>query len=449
MDTKITQVSPVEYQLEITATADDLAPEFNKALKQQQARTTLKGFRPGKVPLPLVKKLVGRELAYSLADQAVQRAYEEEVMQPGEHQVLGQPTITELDYEPDGDLRAVVTFGVRPQFELADLSEATVPVLTHTVSDDELEEAIQNFLTEQADLVPVEDEAAGPKDYVVFDVQELDAETRTPVIGKRDEDQALFLDDERLEDDPMMAALRDALVGARPGDTVRFHFEHDAAHGEHTHAHTHYFLADVKEVKRRDLPELDDAFVEEATGGRITTVEAFRTDFRRQLDGMWERRRRELREAELMQAVREHNPIPVPPSAVEIVLDSFVEDVKRRNEGELPPNFREDVFREVNRVEAEQQARWVLLHDRIVEDAGLAVTDDDFAAFFEQEAKGDDDVSAEQLQQLYRQIPQLMDQLRQRLLSQKVFDWLAGQVTLEERDWETYRAELEARQQEA
>ena len=61
--TTIKQVGPVEYELDITATAEDLAPKFKKALREQRARTHLKGFRPGKVPLSIVKKMYGKDLA--------------------------------------------------------------------------------------------------------------------------------------------------------------------------------------------------------------------------------------------------------------------------------------------------------------------------------------------------------------------------------------------------
>ena len=51
MQTSIQQVSPAEYELEIKATAADLAPELDKALRSQRSRTEMKGFRPGKVPV--------------------------------------------------------------------------------------------------------------------------------------------------------------------------------------------------------------------------------------------------------------------------------------------------------------------------------------------------------------------------------------------------------------
>ena len=126
MRTSIQKISDVEYDLEIKATAEDLAGDLTKAIRQQRGQTTLKGFRPGHVPLSVVKRIYGKSLAYGIAEQHVQNAYEVEIMGDDTYKVLGQPTITDLTYEYDGDLRTVVRFGVRPEFELAVLSKATV-----------------------------------------------------------------------------------------------------------------------------------------------------------------------------------------------------------------------------------------------------------------------------------------------------------------------------------
>lgn len=443
MDTKITQLNPVEYELEITAPAEDLAPEFNKALKEQQSRTTMKGFRPGKVPLGLVKKMYGKAIAYTLADQRVQEAYTSAVLEAGEHDVLGQPIITALDYEPDGDLRAVIKFGVRPDVELQDLSGESISRLVHEVTDEEIDKEIDQLRRDRADLMPIEEEPAAENDLVVFDLQEIDPATQTPIIGKRDENQSLFLDDERIEENALLKALREALVGKRVGETVRFQFEHDKEHAGHAGAHAHHFMADIKEVKRRDLPDLDDEFVEEVTNGDFDTVDAFRGEIRRQLEGMWTRRSRELLEGRIVERMLALHDVQVPESVVNVYLDSFIEDVKQRNEGEWPDSISEADFRASNREEAERQARWMLLRDRIIEEESLEVADADYDAFFEEEAGTDGRITAAQMKGFYRQMPRLMNQLEQRLLSRKVYDVLIDRFDVVDKDMDAMEKEME------
>ena len=446
MQTTITQVGPVEYELDIKATAEDLAPEFNKALKSQRTRTHLKGFRPGKVPLSIVKKMYGEAIAFGIADKSVQEMYEDLVLDSDEHDVLGQPKITELEYEMDGDLHAVIQFGVRPEIELQDLTGETVDTLVHEVTDEDVDEEIERALEQRADLVPVEDEPIEEADLVVYDLQEVDAATRTPLIGKRDEDQQLYLDDPTVDDNPLLSALREALVGARPGSAVHFHFEHDKAHDGLVESieHAHHFEATIKEVKRPETPELDDDFVQEITNDRLDDVEAFRAEVRQQIEDSWEQRAREFLESNIVERMLALHPVPVPESVIELYVDSYLEDIKQRNQGELPDNFPVEAFREANHDEAEKQARWMLIRDAFINAEGLDVSDEDIDAFFEKEAERDENFTPEKLRQFYESM-RLMDSLEQRLINQNMFDLLAGRFEVVEKDLETVEREAEER----
>lgn len=438
MQTQIKQVSPVEYELEIHATAADLEPELQKALRTQQGRTQLKGFRPGKVPLTLVKKMYGRALAYELADRTVQQTYESEVLESGAYQVLGQPKLTRLDYDVDSDLNAVIRFGTRPEVTFEDLSGETLPKLVHPVTDEEVDKALERLRRENADLASIEDEPIGPEDHVIVDLQQIDDETGTPIIGSREEGTAFFLDDERLQDQ-----LRDAIVGKKAGDTFRVELPH--GHGDHVH--THRYEVTIKEAKRRELADLDDEFAKEATNNRLETLDALRQELKDQLQRQWENESRELLEGMMIQRLLERHPVPVPESIIETFLDQFVEDVKQRNEGKLPAGFNEEAFRTANREEAERQARWMILRDALIEQENLSVSDEELDAFFEEAAGESPGIPAEMLRQYYQQM-NLLERVRQRKLSDKVYDVLQSRFNIVEKDREAYEQDLQERANE-
>src|SRR5690554_4356009 len=156
MEATVTRTSDVEFELEIRATADELKPEIDKHLRAQRAQAQMKGFRPGKVPMSLVKKLYGEAIALGVVEDYVQKAYNDRIVEGDEHEPIGRPLLTDIDYELDGDLRALVRFGVRPEFELADLSEIRIPRLKLEVTPDLVEEQIEEFRRSNADLVPVD-----------------------------------------------------------------------------------------------------------------------------------------------------------------------------------------------------------------------------------------------------------------------------------------------------
>ena len=436
MDTEIKQVSPVEYELEITATADELAPQVNTALKTQRSRTSMKGFRTGKVPLSMVKKMYGEALAYGIAEKSIQEKYELEVVEPKIHDVVGQPKLTKFDYKMDGDLKAVIRFGVKPEFELEDMSGIEVNKLVHEVTDEEVQSEIDRLRNAEADLIPTED-AATEDDFALVSIQRLDDETGEPIIGDKQEDIPVNLSDDRLK-----AELKAAIVGLKAGESRRVDMPHEGDHGDHGadhEPHSHAYTLEVKEVKKRDLPEIDEEFVKSVSKGEVETVDAFKDEIRKQLRNEWEKRSTELLEGSLMLKSIEAHSIEIPDSIVDIYLDSFVEDVKRRSEGKLPEGFNEDAFRFANRDEAARQARWMLIKEKIIDVNKLEVTDEEISAYFADNAS-DGSFSSEDLENYYRNVPGLMDGLKQQQLSKKVFEYLESKVMMTELDKDAYEA---------
>jgi trigger factor len=430
MQTSIKQVTPVEYDLEINAGPDDLAEDFQAELRNQRTRTNLKGFRRGKVPTSLVKKLYGKAIAYGLAERSIQQTYESEVMQPGEHKVLGQPKITTLEYEMDGDLHAVIRFGVRPEFEVVYPKRASVSKLLHEVADDEVDHDIESLRDSEADLVPVDDKV-GDDDFVLVDLQKLDPETGTPLIGQKREDVTFYLGDQRLREE-----FRKPLLGAAPGGTVRITIPDDEGGDPVAYELT------VKEIKRKDLPELDDEFVKTATKGQAETVDQLREQVTKRLQNSWDQQSKELLETKVVETIVEANQIDVPESVIEMYLDSFVEEVRKNSGDSLPEGFDEDAFRESRKDEAIYQARWMLIKDKIVGDEDLAVADEDREKFFEKSASGGE-ISTDLLRQYYESINGLIEQLDQRLMTEKVIDFLLSKFKVVEKDRKAFEKEIE------
>lgn len=452
MQTDIKQVSPVNYELVIEATAEDLEPDFNRALKKQRAETHLKGFRPGKVPVQLIKKRFGEAIAFGVAEQLVQDVYEDLVLEDPEYDVLGRPVITAFEYQMDGDLKATIAFGVRPKIEIADLSEVSVSKLQHTVTDEEIEEAIERLRIKEADLIPVEGEAVGEEDYVVFDVQEIDTATNTAIVGSREEDQTFFVDD-------LDEVWKSAFVGKNEGETFRVDLSHDGEHGEvearsslivapdapeQDHSHVHRFEVTLKEIKRRELPELDEDFIAEVTNDEHEDEAGLRAFLTAQIAEVWERESRSMLEDMITEKMIELHPTEVPNSVVETYLDYYLEDVKQRNEGDLPEDFDEAAFRAANRENAEGLARWMMIRDQLVSDHNLEVTEEDRDTHFEEFTK-DGNLDVGMIRQYYSSLPGMMDRLDEQLLSKKVFDLLLDQLNIVEKDDDAFGEEMDAR----
>lgn len=202
----------------------------------------------------------------------------------------------------------------------------------------------------------------------------------------------------------------------------------------------------MREVKRRELPELDEDFIKRVTEDRATDEAGLREDLRTQLEKSWEQYEKDFFNENIVDRMMDLHPVEVPESVVDVYLDSFVEDVKRRNKGKLPPGFQEEAFRRANYEEAEKQARWMLIRDKVIADENLEVTDEDVSDYFQKTSENEgENIAPDVLKQLYSSMPGLIDQLKQRMMSDKVFAALAGKFEVVDKDREEIEREIEER----
>ncbi len=441
MHAEIKQVGPADYELELTEQADALRPKMDAALKTYRSRVQMRGFRQGKAPAQMVRKLYGREIAAEIAEKEVQYAFEEEVLDNPAYDVIGRPALTALDYDGEGDLKATVRFGVRAAVELGDLSEITLSRLVHDVSDAEVDEELERLRQRAAATEPAENDPIGDDHAATLDLQQLDEATQTPLIGKKEEGVKVRMDDENLKEE-----LREALVGKKQGDV----FDVRLTHGDADHVHTHPYRVTVREVLSRQVPEATDEWAKTVSNGQMETLDALRADIRADLEKSWQQRQRDYAETQIIEKLTAAYPVPVAQSALELYLESFVERLRTRyaEEGrELPATFDLDGFRQAMRPEAERQARWMLIRDHLIEQEGVAVTDEDFDTYFATAAGSG--LDPQLLRRYYEGMKGMMDQLEQRLLSEKLFAALEGRFTYEDKTMEEVEAELEAQRSEA
>lgn len=446
--TDVRALNAVDHALDVFVPAAAIEPLVAEALKAQRAQMTLKGFRPGKVPLGVVRKMVGPQVAIEVAERVIGEAYAEAVGESDAYAVIGQPRLRELDFDPTtagADLRAVVMFGVRPEITLADLSGVPVTRLVRTFTDDDIEADLQR----RRDLAATEDDApAGTalsrEHTAVVDITPVDADGER--TGGTQRAARLVLANPELR--PEMLA---ALDGKTVGETVRVELPH--LHGDdegHDHDdHTDRYDVTVAEVKIRTVPALDPDFVREHTQGRTESVDDLRAEARAELERSWNARAKQVLEGKLVEAFVEahRDAFLVPETLVETALDSMLEEARQSFNGQLPPTFEVDAFREQGRERAEVQVRWLLAKDALIRDEGIEVTDEDFEAEFERLAGGAGE--AEMVRRYLKSQPEMMDQMADHLLNERVFAALGRRLRVVDKTREDLEADAAARREAA
>lgn len=454
MQTDVRALSEVDYALDVHVPADAFAARVLDAVKKQRASLNLKGFRPGKVPLALARKMLGAQLAVQVAEEVIGEAYREAVVEPGTLDVIGQPRLDSLDIDPQNDaadLRATVLFSVRPEITLADTSDVTVSRLVRTLSDEDIDADIQRRRDLAAHVVDADPDAAvSETDVAVLDVQPVNADGEP--IGPVQHGAEIVLANPDLRPE-----LKQALLGRTAGETVQVDFPNARPEAEDTaegdaegdgQDRTERYRVTITKVRHRVVPEADEDFVRQQTGGRSDKMEDLREQARAELDEAWNRRSRQALENRLADAfVRAHGDFPVPSVLVESILDQMVEELTEKGRGPLPEGFDLNAYRAERRAEAETQVRWLLLKDRLIREEGLEVTEADFDAEFARMAG--EDMAPQMVRSYFAQQPRLLEQLGERMLNTRVFDALERRFTVVDKTREDLEREAAERRAQA
>lgn len=447
MQTDVRALNEVDYVLDVTVPAEDLQPQITAALKRQRAQMNLKGFRPGKVPMNVVRKMVGPQVSVQVAEQAIGEAYRQAVVEPEELEVIGQPRLTDLDFDiakPEEPLKATVQFGVRPQFDIADLSGVPVTRIVRAFTDEDVEADIQR----RRDLAAEEEDAPegtaiDTSHVAMVDIQPVDAEGNASGV-KQNAARIVMANPE------LRPEMVEALTGLTVGDetTVELPHLHGPDEGHDHDDHIDRYRLTVVDVLERVVPEVDAEFVKAQTNGESEDLDDLKAQIREELDESWKKRANQALEQNMVEAfvLAHRDVVPVPETLTEAALDAMLEETKQKAQGQLPPTFDVDAWRDQNRQQAEDQVRWLIVKDRLVEDEGIEVSNEDFEAEFEKLAGEGADL--EMVKQYFSQQPRLMEQMGDQLLNQRVFRALEGRFEIVEKTREDIEAEAEARRAE-
>jgi trigger factor len=371
----ITPVTDVQQEAEIEVTGEELQPHFEKAYEKYRPKLEIKGFRKGKVPLPMIKKLYGeaieRDSLDTIADDLYQKAMQEKDIHP-----LGKAALVDMDFKRGERFRFKIKYEVRPDITLEKYKGVKVEKEVHPVYDAEVESEVDHIRRANASTAPAE-AVTDPEHIVTADVQELD-EAGTPLIGRKNQG-ARFL----LTDPNVVPELKHALGSAKIGETYRASYE--SKHDDHTHKMN--LSMTVTDIQKVTLPLLDDELVKKITGGKVSSRDEFMKNLRSDLERYWrEQTERKLSDAIATEVVRMHE-FPVPDALVEGFLDSFVEDIKNESrDKKLPQGFDEQKFRNESRAYAVWQAKWLLLKEKIAEQEKISVSKEDIEKLAETDA---------------------------------------------------------------
>ncbi len=418
MDVQTKSISRTKEGAEITAPHEDIKPHIDKKYEEVRAGAEIKGFRKGKAPLSLIKKMYGdsieSEAINELVNQLYQRAVTDHNLKP-----VGNPVLKDVDYKPGEKFTFSVEYEVLPEIELQDYKNIEVEKPVQKVTDEMVERELEGVRLNYASRSEV-DQVTDKYHTLTADIQELD-EQGMAVIGKRSPDQTINLFDQRYEKDFI-----NPLLNAEKGGEYVIKYTHD--HGEQKH--DVHIKVTVKKIEKVELPELTDEFIKEQFQGKFESADKLKADIRKQLETMFEEESSRTVKNQIADEIVKRHDFPVPESLISKVFDQMIEDVKSKMpEQKLPDDFDRHAFEAEYYTQAEWQAKWSILREKLFDAENIEVSDEDIENRAEKDA-AQFGLGKEQVLSFYKTNPQIRD----RIMHEKLMDQLESYAQITEKE---------------
>ena len=249
MQVSIETTSGLERRLTVGVPAERVDAEVNTRLQKAARNVRLDGFRPGKVPMKVIRQRFGAGVRQEVLGEVMSQSFQEAVVQE-KLRPAGQPSIEPKNLEAGKDLEYIATFEVFPDVDVADMAGFDVERVVATVEDGDIDNIIEVFRKEQGSLEEVE-RAAAEGDTVNIDYS-----------GTKDGEEfdggSAQASDLELGSGRMIAGFEDGIAGMKAGEekTLSLSFPDDY-HAEDLKGAAVEFKVTLNNVKERVLAELD------------------------------------------------------------------------------------------------------------------------------------------------------------------------------------------------
>ncbi len=308
MQVSVENTSALERRMTIAVPAERVENEVNKRLQQTAKRAKVAGFRPGKVPMSVIRQRFEADARQEAFGDLVQASFYEAIVEQ-KLNPAGAPAVEPKSFEKGKDLEFVAVFEVFPEFTVAGLESISVERLSAEVADADLDNMLEVLRKQNTRFEAVE-RAAQKDDQVNIDfVGKVDGEV---FAGGSAKGTQLVLGSGR-----MIPGFEDGLVGAKAGEerVVNVTFPEDYQNLDLAGKAAEFTIT-VNSVAAPVLPELNEEFFAQF-GIKETTLEGFRAEVRKNME-------RELRQAikakvknQVMDGLLAANPIEVPKALLE------------------------------------------------------------------------------------------------------------------------------------
>ncbi|HUG47762.1 MAG TPA: trigger factor [Candidatus Limnocylindria bacterium] len=377
--------------LEVELPAERVQRSVEQSVRHLARRTRVPGFRPGKVPRPVLERALGvrrddPQAPNPLYDDAKEHLFEDSVLEAVRQEDLDVLSIPEpewLSFEEGNGAAYRVTLPLRPAVQLGAYRDYPFKIEVEQIDDARVDKVVEELRDQGADLVPVEERGAEKTDYAVIRFE--GRRDGQPIEGAKADRMPLVLGNERL-----IPGFEDQLLGLREGDDKTFELKFPDDYPEQELAgQPAEFTVSLLELRQKRLPEADDDFARNL--GAYADLAALRAEIRGRLERSALDRARHGFADRIIEFAVANATIELPDLLIERELEVMFDELRvrlaeqgigfddylrvtERDEGKLREEFRPD---------AERRVKTLLVLSEIAQKEGVEVDDATLAAELE------------------------------------------------------------------
>lgn len=439
MKVTMEKVSELGRSMSVTVPAEEVSEQFETRLSLIQKQVKMSGFRPGKVPMSVVRQRYGeqvkQEVVQELVASSMPKAFDSEKVRPAT-----QPTLDFQDIDESKEFAYTLKFDVLPEVEPKGYTGVKLTREVAEVTDAKVEEMLERLREVRRSYAPkAKTGKAAKTDRVLIDAQGFDKKG-----GKEIENTNLKGHPLEIGSGAFIPGFEDGLVGAKAGDTVELELEFPKEyHVKDLAGKPVFFEVKVEAIEKRELPELDDELAKSFGSDSVEQLrERMKEDLTNDLSTASEQRMKRA----LFDALDKKNQFAVPEAMVEgefnAIWQQFTQDLQQRGMSLDSLDKSEDEYRKENRELAERRVRLGLLIAEIAKKEDVQVTSDELKAEVEKIAASYG-AQAEQVKQYFSK-PENMQQISGPILEKKVCDFIFDKSEIKDKkvDADELMAEL-------
>ena len=309
-------------KLTITVPAEEFTKAITSAYNKQKSKFSVPGFRKGKVPQAFIEKMYGAAIFYEDAANQLMNEYYPKELENCEEEITSNPEIDVTQIEKGKDFIFTATVAVKPEIKIGDYKGVEIEKIDTTVTDEDVMAEILKDQKENGRKIDVTDRAAQMDDEVTINFEGFVDDVAFE--GGKGENYKLTLGSHSFID-----TFEDQIVGKNIGDkfdvNVTFPEEY---HVDDLKGKPAMFKVSVKEIKEKQLPELNDEFAQDVSD--FDTIAEYKDDLKNKIADRKSREAKAKQEDEAIAKIIESSKSEIPDAMVDTQVNRMVEDFAQR-----------------------------------------------------------------------------------------------------------------------